>query len=60
VFLYELEVHPNVTKVLKYYEEKGLVDLTPITLPGYQPNMPFLQHLYLGPILRNFFSPVEF
>ena len=47
IFLYELEVHPNVTKVLKYYEKRGLVDLTPITLPGYQPNMPFLQHLYL-------------
>ena len=25
VFLYELEVHPNVTKVLHYYEKRGLV-----------------------------------
>lgn len=47
IFLYNLEVHPNVTKVLNYYEEKGYVDLTPISLPGYQPNIQVLQHLYL-------------
>lgn len=47
IFLYNLEVHPNVTKVLNYYEEKGYVDVTPISLPGYQPNMQILQHLYL-------------
>ena len=34
IFLYNLEVHPNVTKVLNYYEEKGYVDVTPISLPG--------------------------
>jgi Glycosyltransferase family 92 len=27
IFLYELEVHPNVTKVLKYYEKRGLVSI---------------------------------
>jgi len=47
IFLYNLEVHPNVTKVLDYYENKGYVDVTPISLPGYQPNMQILQHLYL-------------
>jgi len=47
IFLYNLEVHPNVTKVLNYYEKKGYVDLTPISLPGYQPNVKVLQHLYL-------------
>ena len=34
IFLYNLEVHPNVTKVLNYYEKKGYVDVTPISLPG--------------------------
>ncbi|XP_040563465.1 uncharacterized protein [Lepeophtheirus salmonis] len=53
VFLYNLEIHPNVTKVLNYYVKKGLVDLTPISLPGYQPNMPHLQHLYLKSKLTN-------
>jgi hypothetical protein len=33
VFLYELEAHPNITKVLNYYQ-KNVVDLTKITLPG--------------------------
>jgi hypothetical protein len=47
IFLYNLEIHPNVTKVLNYYEDKGYVDLTPISLPGYQPNIQVLQHLYL-------------
>jgi len=47
IFLYNLEIHPNVTKVLNYYVDKGYVDLTPISLPGYQPNIQVLQHLYL-------------
>ena len=47
VFLYNLSVHPNVTKVLEYYTAKGLVDLTPLSLPGYQPNLSVLQHLFL-------------
>ena len=34
IFFYNLEVHPNVTKVLNYYEDKSYVDLTPISLPG--------------------------
>ena len=39
VFLYNLEVHPNVTKVLEDFVRQGKVDLTPISLPGYQPNV---------------------
>lgn len=53
VFLYNLEVHPNVTKVLNYYVNQGIVDLTPISLPGYQPNLPGLQHMYLKSKLNN-------
>merc|ERR1711902_474811 len=36
-----------------YYEEKGYVDVTPISLPGFQPNMQILQHLYLKSKLNN-------
>ena len=39
MFLYNLEVHPNVTKVLEDFVRQGKVDLTPISLPGYQPNV---------------------
>ena len=47
IFLYTLDVHPNISKVLHYYSEAGLVDVRPITFPGYQPNIPGLQHLYM-------------
>lgn len=48
IFLYELEVHPNISKTLTYYQNKGLVELTPITLPGGQPNLPGLRHHFLN------------
>lgn len=47
IFLYELEIHPNISKVLAYYKKRGIVELTPITLPGNQPNLPGFRHLYL-------------
>ncbi|KAK6634678.1 hypothetical protein RUM43_012079 [Polyplax serrata] len=47
VFFYQLQVHPNISKVLNYYEGKGMVSVTPLTLPGGQPNLPVFQHLYL-------------
>ncbi|XP_063368866.1 uncharacterized protein LOC134657226 [Cydia amplana] len=47
VFFYELQVHPNISKVLAYYRARGIVESTPITLPGGQPNLPGLQHMYL-------------
>ncbi|XP_042890627.1 uncharacterized protein LOC122265379 [Penaeus japonicus] len=47
VFLYDLQVHPNTTKVLNYYREAGFVDLSKLTLPGDQPNIPELTHRYL-------------
>uniref|UniRef100_A0A131YJ70 Glycosyltransferase family 92 protein n=1 Tax=Rhipicephalus appendiculatus TaxID=34631 RepID=A0A131YJ70_RHIAP len=48
IFLYELEIHPNISKTLQYYQQKGLVELTPITLPGGQPNLPGLRHNFLS------------
>lgn len=47
VFFYQLQVHPNITKVLQHYEARGKVSVTPLTLPGGQPNAPAFQHLYL-------------
>ncbi|XP_048512087.1 uncharacterized protein LOC105684351 isoform X2 [Athalia rosae] len=47
IFFYELQVHPNISKVLNYYEKQGKVHVTPLTLPGGQPNVPAFQHMYL-------------
>ncbi|XP_043486161.1 LOW QUALITY PROTEIN: uncharacterized protein LOC122513754 [Polistes fuscatus] len=47
IFFYELQVHPNITKVLNYYQRLGKVHVTPLTLPGGQPNVPSFQHMYL-------------
>ncbi|CAG7815136.1 unnamed protein product [Allacma fusca] len=48
IFFYELAVHPNITKVLRYYQQTGQIDVTPLTLPGGQPNDPRIRHIYLG------------
>ncbi|OAD52905.1 hypothetical protein WN48_11151 [Eufriesea mexicana] len=47
IFFYQLQVHPNVTKILNHYERLGKVHVTPLTLPGGQPNVPAFQHMYL-------------
>lgn len=47
IFFYQLQVHPNVTKVLDHYQSLGKVHVTPLTLPGGQPNVPAFQHMYL-------------
>lgn len=46
VHMYNLAVHENIIKVLKYYESRGKVELRPITLPGHQPNIPSFYHPY--------------
>ncbi|XP_061722889.1 uncharacterized protein LOC133529227 [Cydia pomonella] len=53
VFFYELQVHPNISKVLAYYRTRGIVESTPITLPGGQPNLPGLQHVYMRKRINN-------
>jgi len=53
VFFYELQVHPNISKVLQYYQMLDRVDVTPLTLPGGQPNVPGFQHMYLAKKLTN-------
>jgi len=47
VFFYELQTHPNISKILKHYQQEGKVHVTPISLAGGQPNVQSLQHLYL-------------
>ena len=47
IFFYELQVHTNVSKVLRHYESLGKIHVTPLSLPGGQPNIPVFQHMYL-------------
>jgi len=47
IFLYDLGVHPNVKKITDYYTEKGVVDTTRFSLPGFQPNLPLLNSMFL-------------
>ncbi|CAL4168440.1 unnamed protein product, partial [Meganyctiphanes norvegica] len=47
VYLYNLNLHPNMSKVLNYYRNRGLVHVTPLTLAGNVPNIPKLQHDFL-------------
>ena len=47
IFLYSYEVHPKLARLVEMYASEGKVDLRPITLPGPQPNLPGLQHLYI-------------
>lgn len=47
IFLYNLNVHENITRVLHYYKQRGMIELIPLTLPGDQPNLPDYQHAYL-------------
>ena len=53
IFFYDLESHPNMKKVLKFYEKQGFVQLTTLTLPGSQPNIPGFRHWYLKKKLTN-------
>lgn len=40
IVIYTYAVHPNVAKILEYYDEKGDVIAIPLTLPGNMPNIP--------------------
>lgn len=47
IYFYKFNVHPNISKVLEHYETNGMIEVTPLTLPGGQPNDPGLQHWFL-------------
>ena len=40
-------------QVLEHYQEEGFVEVTPLYLPGHQPNSPILQHFYLYDHMAN-------
>lgn len=48
IFFYELQVHPNISRVLDFYVRLGVVEVTKLTLPAGKPNIPGLQHMYLS------------
>ncbi len=49
IFFYMYNAHPNVHRLLKYYEDKGVLEVIPITLAGFHPNtVPELQHLFIS------------
>ena len=37
----------NTMQVIEYYAEKGVVDSRQFSLPGFQPNQPLLNYIYL-------------
>ncbi len=47
VFMYDMNVGESLQVVLEYYQQQGLVDLTPLTLSGFFPNLPQLQNLFV-------------
>ena len=53
IFIYELFVHPEIKKVLNYYVDKGMVDLTTTNLPGEQPT----KQEYLKEYFKNYLNP---
>ena len=47
IFMYDLGVHPRVSQLLRFYSGRGLVEVTPLSLPGHFPSIPGLTNLYL-------------
>ncbi len=47
IFFYELQVSSKLRQVLDYYQDQGFIDVRPISLPGWQPSLPMLQHNFL-------------
>ncbi|XP_066959547.1 uncharacterized protein [Macrobrachium rosenbergii] len=50
VILYDYDMHPNVSKVLSYYEKQGRVEVIKLPLAGRQPNVFGLLNKYLKSI----------
>ncbi|XP_037781979.1 uncharacterized protein LOC119578475 [Penaeus monodon] len=47
VFYYSLGMNAKMEKMMKYYEDKGFVEVIPTTLPASQPNIPGLFFKYV-------------
>ncbi|XP_064084261.1 uncharacterized protein LOC135199996 [Macrobrachium nipponense] len=48
VFFYDYDMHPNISKVLSYYEEQGRVEVIKLPLSGRRPNAFGLLNMFLG------------
>lgn len=46
VFLYETDIHPNLQKVLRYYEDEGFVHVTKYLYPPPYVNEPSIRRLW--------------
>lgn len=46
--IYKFRVHPDVEKVLSFYEKHGKINVISMTLPGNQPNFPIERTQYLS------------
>lgn len=44
VYMYELQVHPNISKVLDYYQRKGFIEVQKTSLVGGVVGVPDLEH----------------
>ncbi|XP_071053609.1 uncharacterized protein [Onthophagus taurus] len=47
IYIYNLETHQNISRLLNYYEKKGFVEVIESSLPGKYPNHKYLQNIYL-------------
>ena len=47
IFMYDLQVHPTMKKIIDFYKEVGVVDVTPYTLPRYFNEKEFSIEKYL-------------
>ncbi|XP_059479782.1 uncharacterized protein LOC132199227 [Neocloeon triangulifer] len=48
IIFYQLQVHPNISKVLEYYSKTRNVDVVSMTMPGNYPNVPELMNQLMG------------
>ena len=48
ILMYQLQVHPNMTKVLKYYEQTGFLEYLPMSLSTKVSNLPNYRHLEMS------------
>ncbi|KNC29039.1 hypothetical protein FF38_01399, partial [Lucilia cuprina] len=48
ILMYQLQVHPNTTKVLKYYEDTGFLEYRPMSLSTAVSNLHDYRHLEMS------------
>lgn len=48
ILMYQLQVHPNTSKVLKYYEQTGFLEYLPMSLSSRVSSLPNYRHLEMA------------